>query len=78
MNLALIADWKLVLKKAWSIKFNILAGALGALEMIVPPDTVPRGAFLVTSILLNTIVIPAVRVLAQEEITNAGQADSNK
>lgn len=77
MNLTLIEDWKQVLRKAWSIKFNILAGALGALELVVPPGTLPQGAFLITSIILNTVIIPAVRVLAQQELTNVSQTPAD-
>jgi len=40
-------DWKVILKKAWSIRFMILAGVLSAIEVILPffEDRFPRGIF---------------------------------
>ena len=40
-------DWKLILRKAWSIRFMILAGILSAVEVILPffEGHFPRGVF---------------------------------
>ena len=40
-------DWKVILKKAWSIRFMLLAGILSAVEVILPffEDRFPRGLF---------------------------------
>lgn len=80
MNIALIQDWKLVLKKAWSVRFNVLSAALGALEIafplippsVIPAGTIPQFAFLGASIAVS-LLSNAVRVMAQKEITNADQ-----
>ncbi len=83
MTLTLIEDWKLVLKKAWSVRFNVLSAALGALEIafplippsLIPAGTVPQFAFLGASIAVS-LLSNAVRVMAQKEITHAGEAPS--
>lgn len=79
MNLTLIDDWKQVLAKAWSVRFSMLAAALGVLEMVfplistqvIPAGTVPQGAFALAGILLNVIIIPLVRTLQQKEMNDA-------
>lgn len=41
------ADWKRILKKAWSIRLMLLAGLLSAVEVALPlfSDAMPRGVF---------------------------------
>lgn len=45
--LRLIDNWKVTLKKAWSIRFMILAGILSGVEVVLPlfADSFPRGTF---------------------------------
>ena len=40
-------NWKDILKKAWSIRFMLLAGFLSAVEVALPffEDNFPRGLF---------------------------------
>jgi hypothetical protein len=40
-------NWRDILKKAWSIRFMLLAGILSAVEVILPffEDRFPRGLF---------------------------------
>jgi len=46
-------DWKEILKKAWSVRFMILAGVLSGVEVILPffVYDIPRGTFAVLSFL---------------------------
>ena len=48
----LISNWKDILKKAWSIKFIILAGLFSGAEVILPffADSLPRGLFAVLTL----------------------------
>lgn len=48
----LIPNWKDILKKAWSIKFIILAGLFSGAEVILPffADSLPRGLFAVLTL----------------------------
>lgn len=41
------ADWKRILRKAWSIRLMLLAGLLSAVEVALPffSDAMPRGVF---------------------------------
>lgn len=47
----LYSNWKDIIKKAWSIKFIILAGILSASEVILPLffDYFDRGTFAILS-----------------------------
>lgn len=47
MRLKLANDWKLILKKAWSIRLMLLAGILTGCEAVLPlyQETIPRGLF---------------------------------
>lgn len=44
-------NWKEITRKAWSIKFIIIAGLLSAGEVIVPlyADSIPRNTFAILS-----------------------------
>lgn len=67
----LIDDWKLVLKRAWSIRFIILAGALTGLEVALPlfGDSMPRGVFAGLSVVASIAALGA-RVTAQKAFPN--------
>lgn len=45
--MTLLPDWKDILKKAWSIRFLILAGLMSAVEVALPffSADIPRGVF---------------------------------
>lgn len=49
-------NWRDILKKAWSIRFIILAGALSAFEIILPLfiQDLPRGLFASLSFLATS------------------------
>lgn len=66
-----IENWGDILKKAWSVKFNIAATLFGAAEVVVAlvqPASIPNGVFAaiaaVTSIFANV-----ARVMAQQELS---------
>jgi hypothetical protein len=65
----LISDWKEVLRKAWSIRLIVLAGALSGAEVILPlfVDAFPRGLFAVLSMLVVTGAFIA-RLVAQKDL----------
>jgi hypothetical protein len=46
-NFSLYPNWKDILRKAWSIKFMIIAGLLSAGEVVIPlfGDVIPRNLF---------------------------------
>lgn len=43
----LYPNWKQIVRKAWSVRFMLLAGLLSAVEVILPffEDRFPRGLF---------------------------------
>ena len=45
------SDWKLVLRKAWSIRLGVLAGLFSGAEVILPlfNDAFPRNVFAILS-----------------------------
>ena len=47
MNLRPYDNWKDILKKAWSIRFILMAALLSSAEVILPffADSIPRGIF---------------------------------
>lgn len=63
-------DWRVILRKAWSIRLMLLAGLLSGIEAIVPLfiSTFPRGIF---AAFAGTVTIAAMwaRVVAQNSIT---------
>ena len=66
----LVEDWQLILRRAWSIKFSILAAVFGGLEVAVQmlePDFAPRGVMASIAALISVGAVGA-RVLAQKEI----------
>lgn len=73
----LVEDWSAILKKAWSVKFNIAAAILGGLEVAVQfiePAGVPKGAFagFAAAVSMGAIV---ARILAQKELTDASATE---
>ena len=46
-KLWLLDDWRRVLRRAWSIRFSLLAAAFTAAEVVLPfmGDVLPRGLF---------------------------------
>ncbi|ATQ74864.1 hypothetical protein CR152_10260 [Massilia violaceinigra] len=66
----LIDDWRTVLRKAWSVKFNVAATLFGAAEVAVAiwkPDGVPNGMFAGGAAAIS-IFANVSRLLAQKEI----------
>jgi len=68
----LVENWKSVLTKAWSVKFNIAATVFGAAEVIVAlvqPASIPNGVFAGIAATVS-IASSVARILAQKEFTN--------
>ena len=66
----LIEDWRLVLRKAWSVKFNVAAALFGAAEVVVAiwkPDSMPAGVFAGCAAAVS-IFANISRLLAQKEL----------
>lgn len=65
----LYGNWKDILKRAWSVRFMLLAGVLSAVEVILPffEDRFPRGLFAS----LSGIAVGAAfvaRLVAQKDV----------
>jgi hypothetical protein len=62
-------NWKDIVKKAWSIKFIVLAGLLSAFEVILPLyfDLFDRGTFASLSFIAVSAAFIA-RIVAQKDI----------
>jgi hypothetical protein len=62
-------DWRTILRKAWSIRFIILAGILSGVEVILPffSDAIPRGPFAALSFAAVAAAFVA-RIVAQKDI----------
>ncbi len=60
------ANWKLVLRKSWSVRWIALAGVLSGAEVVLPlfVDSLPRATFAVLSMIATAGALWA-RVLAQ-------------
>ena len=65
----LAPDWKLVLRKAWSIRLMLLAGILTGCEAILPlyQEAIPRGLFAILSMIAIVGGFVA-RLLAQKDM----------
>ncbi len=74
----LIANWRQVLKRAWSIRLLVLAGLLSGLEVFLPIIDenldIPRGVFAVLSGAAACAAFIS-RILAQKGIVDADQQD---
>ncbi|WP_442907402.1 DUF7940 domain-containing protein [Kaistia sp. MMO-174] len=67
-----IENWRQVLRRAWSIRLLIIAGALSGLEVALPligVDTIPAGTFAALSGLVTAAAFVA-RLIAQKGITD--------
>lgn len=70
--MALIEDWQAVLKKAWSVKFNIAATLFGAAEVavaLVQPAGIPNGIFAGIAATIS-ILSNVARLMAQKEMAS--------
>jgi uncharacterized membrane protein YuzA (DUF378 family) len=68
----LVDDWRKVLAKAWSVKFNIAAAIFGAGEIvvqIVQPASIRPGVFAGIAAFVS-IAATAARVMAQKELSD--------
>lgn len=67
----LYTNWKSILKKAWSIRFMLLAGILSGCEVILPlyQEVFPRGTFAILSMLAISGGFIA-RIVAQKGLTD--------
>jgi len=65
----LYSNWKDIVKKAWSIKFIVIAGILSAFEVILPLyfDLFDRGTFAALSFISVSAAFIA-RIVAQKDI----------
>lgn len=69
----LIENWSAILKKAWSVKFNIAATLFGAAEVVVAlvqPASIPNGVFAGIAAVIS-IAANVARVMAQQELGGA-------
>jgi hypothetical protein len=64
--MTLLPDWKDVLRRAWSVRFIVLAGLLSGAELVLPmfAHAIPNGIFAALSFLAVSAAFVA-RVLAQ-------------
>lgn len=68
----LVQNWRAILSKAWSVKFNIAATVFGAAEVIVAllqPQGIPNGVFAGIAAVIS-IAANVSRIMAQKELTN--------
>lgn len=72
MQINLVDDWQTILRKAWSVKFNIAAALFGAGELAVQiwqPASIRPGVFAAVAACVS-IAATAARVMAQKEISD--------
>lgn len=62
-------DWKEILKKAWSIRFMVLAGVLSGIEIILPmfADRFPRNLFASLSFIFVAAAFVS-RIIVQRDV----------
>lgn len=67
--MTLIPNWKVVLRKAWSIRLLLIAGLLSGIEAALPfiDDRMPRGVFALLSLLVTGGAFVA-RLMAQKGV----------
>ena len=68
-RLILLENWRQVLRRAWSIRFSVLAAAFTAAEGVVPllGDILPRGVFVLLAFAAS-IGATVARIVAQPEM----------
>ncbi len=66
MKTSLVADWKWLLRRAWSIRLAVLSALLSSVEVVLPlfVDVLPRNTFAVLA-MLAAIAAGVARVVAQ-------------
>jgi hypothetical protein len=72
VRINLVDDWRLILKEAWSVKFNVTAAICGGAEIAVQiwqPASIRQGVFAGIAFFVS-IAATAARVMAQKELTN--------
>lgn len=69
----LLDNWREVFRKAWSIKFMLLAGLLSGVEVMMsilqPSNTLPPGVFAALAGVVTSLALVA-RLMAQNEADN--------
>lgn len=67
----LLPDWKLILRKAWSVRLIVLAAIFSAAEVVVPLfyDAMPRNTFALLSGVTTAAALMA-RVIMQKDVPN--------
>jgi len=72
--LNLIPDWKIVARKAWSVRLMALASILSGCEAVLPyaEFMLPRGSFALLSFVIVTLALLA-RFVAQRDIQDASK-----
>lgn len=72
----LVVNWQEILKKAWSIRFIVVAGGLSGAEIALPVIDqvvdIPRGAFAALSFLATAAAFVS-RIVAQKSIPAIGE-----
>ncbi len=68
-SICLLPDWRCILRRAWSIRFSLLAAMFTAAEVVVPifGDVLPRGVFVVLAFAAN-IGATIARIIAQPDV----------
>ena len=68
-KVALYPNWKQIVRKAWSIRFIVIAGLLSGCEVILPlfGDDIPKNLFASLSLFFVTAAFIA-RIVAQRDI----------
>lgn len=63
------SDWRRIVRKAWSVRFIVLAGLFSGLELVLPLyiDHFPRDVFAGMTI-VATIAAFAARIYAQKSM----------
>lgn len=72
----LIPDWKIVARKAWSVRLMALASILSGCEAVLPyaEFILPRGSFALLSFIVVSLALLA-RFVAQRDIQDAGKVE---
>jgi len=72
--LNLIPDWKLIARKAWSVRLMAIASILSGCEAVLPyaEFMLPRGSFALLSFVIVTLALLA-RFVAQRDIQDASK-----
>lgn len=62
-------NWKEILRKAWSIRFMVIAGVLSGIEVVLPlfHENIPKNLFAALSMVFVASALIA-RLVAQKEL----------